>query len=154
MPLDFQSDALPFEDGTLFGWDDQVQHQADLVRREKSLAAQARYFSGLQAEDSVARAYESRGAQLLQRRWRGKSGEIDLIFAQGADVIFVEVKASKTHDRAAARLSHRQLARVSGAALEYLETQPKGSLTPMRIDAALVDQMGQVQIMENVLLMG
>ena len=37
------------------------------------------------------------------------------------------------------------------AAEEYLGTQPKGSLTPMRVDAAFVNGRGEVQILENVI---
>lgn len=154
MPLDFQSQDLPLGSNSLFDWADQAEQAAEKVRQTKRHAAQARYFSGLHAEDQVARTYVARGAQELERRWRGKYGEVDLIFQLGDDVVFVEVKTSKTHDRAAARLTRQQLARVCNAAAEYLETLPKGALTPMRVDAALVDQTGQTEILENVLLMG
>ena len=154
MPLDFQSCDGPVGSDSLFDWADRTDQIADQLRQTKRHAAQARYFSGLHAEDQVARIYVSRGAKELERRWRGKSGEVDLIFCLGDEVVFVEVKTSKTHDRAAARLTQRQLARVCNAAAEYLDGMPKGGLTPMRVDAALVDQLGQTEILENVLLMG
>lgn len=107
---------------------------------------------GLAAEAQVTRAYQGRGARLLHQRWRGSAGEIDLIFAQGTDIVCVEVKASRSHAQAAASLRPRQIARLLGAAEEFLSTQPRGSLTPMRFDAALVDGSGRIEILENVLI--
>ncbi|SPF77618.1 YraN family protein [Pseudoprimorskyibacter insulae] len=107
------------------------------------------YHSGLAAEDTVSRMYDRRGLVETRRRWRGKGGEIDLIFADGDTVVFVEVKKSRTHDRAAQMLSMRQQQRLCRAAEEYLGTQPRGSLTDARFDVALVDGYGNVEVIEN-----
>lgn len=112
------------------------------------------HAGGQAAEHQVERAYADRGARCLARRWRGAGGEIDLIFEMAGDIVFVEVKASRSHARAAARLSPRQSARLLAAAEEYLGTQPAGSLTPMRIDVALVDGQGMIEIVENALMEG
>lgn len=106
---------------------------------------------GLSAEDQVERDYVRRGARCLARRWRGTGGEIDLILELGADVIFVEVKASLSHARAAERVTPRQAARLIRTAEEFLGTRPRGLLTPMRIDVALVDGQGVIEIVENAL---
>lgn len=110
------------------------------------------YQKGLSAEDQVARFYQSLGHELLHMRWRGRGGEIDLIFSKGDEIVFVEVKASRDHARALARLSHRQVTRLCASAEEFLGLCPKGSLTPMRLDVALVDAQGQIEILENALL--
>ena len=110
----------------------------------------ANYHAGLAAETSVELAYHAAGAILLQRRWRGAAGEIDLILRDGDGMVFVEVKKSKCFARAAESLSHRQLARISLAAEEYLGMQPQGGLTPMRIDVALTNAAGEVEILRNV----
>ncbi|THH35246.1 hypothetical protein E4Z66_15595 [Aliishimia ponticola] len=109
---------------------------------------------GRAAEDQVARDYERRGAVCLERRWRGAAGEMDLIFRMGEDVVFVEVKSSKSHARAAQLLSQRQIARLLATAEEFLGTQPEGSLTPMRMDVALVNGEGRIAIVENALADG
>lgn len=109
------------------------------------------YHAGRAAEDAVARHYESQGARVLERRWRGKGGEIDLIFEQAESVIFVEVKQSRDIATAASHLTERQAARIYATAEEYLATRPDGLLTDTRIDAALVDVHGVVTVIENAI---
>lgn len=53
------------------------------------------YHAGLAAEDIVARNYAARAHQVAARRWRGKSGEIDLVMRDGDTVVFVEVKKKR-----------------------------------------------------------
>ncbi len=107
------------------------------------------YYAGLCAEDAVAQDYARRGRWVVQRRWRGKGGEIDLIFADGDGLIFVEVKKSRSHGRAAQSLSRRQMDRISMAASEFLGTQPRGQLTDVRFDLATVNDVGEIAILEN-----
>lgn len=107
------------------------------------------YQAGIAAENRIAQDYERRGFALASRRWRGKSGEIDLILRDGAGLIFVEVKQARDFDRAASSLSARQMRRICQAAEEFLGSEPSGSLTQMRFDVALVDAQGQTQIIEN-----
>ena len=73
------------------------------VQRRKSARGLANYCAGHAAEASVARLYEDRGIAICARNWRGITGEIDLIGRQGDEVIFVEVKQSRTHDMAASQ---------------------------------------------------
>lgn len=47
------------------------------------------------------------------------------------------------------RISARQIARICNAAQEFCGGLPSGLLTAMRNDAALVDQFGRVEIVEN-----
>ena len=108
------------------------------------------YLSGLAAEDSVERHYAALGARILARRWRGKTGEIDLIMHLGEEVLFVEVKKAATCAAAAERLNFGQLARIMSAAEEYVGGPPDGLLTPIRLDAALVDDKGAVEVIENI----
>lgn len=111
-----------------------------------------RYHSGLAAEASVRRYYEQRGAVCLAERWRGRGGEIDLIFRQGDDTIFVEVKKAASIARAAERLGPRQSLRLMRAAEEYLSRLPGGLSSPSRFDVALVDGIGHVETLENALM--
>lgn len=108
-------------------------------------------LSGASAELQVAAEYARRGHHLAARRWRGKAGEVDLIFNSGREVVFVEVKKARNFSDAARRISARQQQRLCLAAEEYLGTQPNGSLTPMRVDAAFVNGYGEVQVLENAI---
>jgi putative endonuclease len=104
---------------------------------------------GQSAEQAVTADYQHRGYAVLARRWRGIGGEIDLILLGNDGLIFVEVKAARSHDAACQRLSRRQMDRIMMSAQEFCDTQPRGSLTPMRFDLACVDQVGQVSTIEN-----
>ena len=120
----------------------------------KQHSGSTNYSSGLSAEEQVIRHIERGGGKLRHHRWRGQAGEIDLVFESGDEILFLEVKSSKTHDAAMALLSGRQLSRLRLAAEEYLGTCPGGSLTPMRLDVALVDAQGRIAILENALMAG
>ena len=110
------------------------------------------YHTGLAAEEIVAADYTRRGLRLERRRWRGKRGEIDLILREDDRVIFVEVKKSWDFARATESLSHRQMQRILGAAEDFVDGEPKGLLTEMRFDVALVDAVGRIEILENACL--
>jgi len=107
------------------------------------------YHGGLAAEDQVVRHYARAGIEVCARRWRGTRGEIDLIARRGDEVIFVEVKSSRTHAEAISHLSRAQIARICQSAEEFLAGEPNGQLTDIRIDVALVDRMGRIEIIEN-----
>ena len=107
------------------------------------------YHAGFAAEEQVAQLYDRSGRMVCARRWRGSACEIDLIARDGAEVIFIEVKQSKTHALAAQHLTPRQMARIYGAASEFLAGEPAGQLTDVRFDVALVDAVGRIEVLEN-----
>ena len=107
------------------------------------------YLAGHAAEASVARLYEDRGIAICARNWRGITGEIDLIGRRGEEVIFVEGKQSRTHDMAATHISQAQIGRIFATVDEFLAGEPKGLLTDVRIDLALVDGQGRIDVVEN-----
>ena len=109
------------------------------------------YHSGFAAEEQVASRYLATGKTIAARRWRGRSGEIDLIVRDGASVVFVEVKRSETFARAAEHLTPRQMDRIWSTASEFLAGEPAGQDTDVRFDVALVDGQGQIDIVENAL---
>lgn len=110
------------------------------------------YHAGMAAEDSVLRDYLAAGYALLARRFRGLRGEIDLVLGQGDNVIFVEVKKSRSFDAALARIGAPQIGRIYDTAAEFLSTRPNGQSTDSRFDIALVNARGEVQVMENALM--
>ncbi|MFN3993492.1 MAG: YraN family protein [Tabrizicola flagellatus] len=122
---------------------------ASPVGRSRSARGKANYHAGHAAEAAVARLYETRGTAICARNWRGRGGEIDLIGRDGDVVVFVEVKHSRTHDLAASHLSQAQVGRIFAAVDEFLAGEPKGLLTDVRIDLALVDALGRIEVVEN-----
>ncbi|MFB9148306.1 YraN family protein [Roseovarius ramblicola] len=114
-------------------------------RQERGLRA---WLSGQAAEESVARHYEARGVRVLARRWRGESGEIDLVLRAPDTYVFCEVKRAASFDLALARLRRGQLDRIYHAASEYIGLTSEGQLAPVRFDVAAVDATGAVQLLE------
>ena len=115
----------------------------------RQLRGRTSYHAGCAAEDGVAAEYERQGCTVLRRRWRGRAGEIDLIAEKDGALIFVEVKKSRSFAAAAARITARQVGRIFAAAEEYAFAGPRGSLTDFRVDLALVDAHGAVELREN-----
>lgn len=113
------------------------------------MTGQISFHAGLAAEDIVVRDYTRRNHRLAAQRWRGLSGEIDLVMRDGDAVVFVEVKKSKSFARAATRLGRSQMNRICAAASEFLAHEPRGQLTDVRFDLALVNGSGAVQVIEN-----
>ena len=101
------------------------------------------------AERAVAGLYDRRGVDLLETRWRGKAGEIDLILREGNEIVFCEVKAARTVDDAIARLRPAQMTRIHRAASEYLAHVPEGQLAQVRFDLTVVDGTGRPEIIQN-----
>jgi len=112
------------------------------------------YHAGYAAEEIVADHYWRRGRSVVARRWRGRGGEVDLITRDGDSIVFVEVKKSSSFAKAASKLGQRQMARLCRAATEFVAALPKGQLTPMRFDLAVVDGTGAVEIVENAFMAG
>lgn len=113
------------------------------------MSGKTSYLAGLAAEDSVEADYARNGHDIAARRWRGSRGEIDIVAKDGDGFIFIEVKKARDFARAAERITRRQMHRIFGAASEFAARQPKGMLTPMRFDVALVNQHGERKIIEN-----
>jgi putative endonuclease len=67
------------------------------VPREPA-APDPRRALGQRGEALVARWYELAGYDVLERNWRCREGELDLILGRGRSVVFCEVK-TRTSDR-------------------------------------------------------
>ena len=106
------------------------------------------HLARLATEHSVIAEYAGRAHHILAHRWRGAAGEIDLIFADGNVLIFIEVKKNRSHDAAWRNLSHTQQKFIYRPATEYLADTGRSLATNMRFDVALVDRQGHVQVMK------
>jgi len=124
-----------------------ARHGPAPAKRDRGRRA---YNSGLAAEERAVALYVAAGLRLLETRWRGKSGEIDLILADGDEIVFAEVKQARTHDAAIASLRPAQMRRLHAAGSEYLAHCPKGQLSDVRFDLAVVDGTGRCSILEGM----
>ena len=121
------------------------------MNRSSRMRGANAYRDGVAAEQAVAQHYERQGHHIAARRWRSAAGEIDLIARKDGNVIFIEVKKSRSHAQAAQALSPRQMQRIYGAAEIFLGGEPAGLDSAARIDVALVDRQGKISILENAI---
>ena len=117
----------------------------------KTTTGKLSYHSGQAAELQVARHYERDGWRVLQHRFKSAAGEIDLAFHRNDTVFFVELKRARTHYIAASRISLQQIARINQSAEIFVDEHLSGQNFEMRLDAALVDQKGEIQIIPDAL---
>lgn len=77
---------------------------------------------GRQGEDQACAWLASKGFTVIDRNWRVRAGEIDVIATKNQEIIFVEVKSRKTNlfGGAISSLSERRLERLKNAALVYI----------------------------------
>ena len=117
----------------------------------KRARGQASYHVGQAAEAQVAALYAN-WAKPVAQRWRGQGGEIDLIFDDDISLVFVEVKHARSFDAALNSLRDRQIARICTAAEEFAGHYKH--VREMRFDVALVNGVGEIRLMHNVLAKG
>ena len=94
---------------------------------------------GQEAERHAADFLQKQGLRLVERNYRCRLGEIDLIMEQGGTLVFVEVRLRRNPNfgGAAASITQRKQSKLIHAAQHYLQQQPKHP--PCRFDALLLD---------------
>ncbi|MDL2288677.1 YraN family protein [Oscillospiraceae bacterium OttesenSCG-928-F05] len=82
--------------------------------------------AGRLGEDAVAEFLEARGYTVLQRNYRSRYGEIDVIASDSAVVAFVEVKLRKNNAFAEARefVDGRKQTKLRTTAAQFLMENP------------------------------
>ena len=78
---------------------------------------------GAWAEDLACRHLIDKGLRLLQRNYRCRHGEIDLVMREGRTIIFVEVRLRSRTDygSGAESVDTRKQARIFSSAEHYLQ---------------------------------
>ncbi len=96
---------------------------------------------GAWAEQRALRLLLERGWQLLDRNWRCRWGEIDLVLAKSDRLLLVEVKARRrqgTDGGGRSALGAHKRLRLERAWLCWLAAHPQWADTPVEQVAALV----------------
>jgi len=98
---------------------------------------------GAQAEDLAAAFLQRAGLELVERNYRCRFGEIDLIARDGAALVFVEVRmrTSERFGGAAASINAAKRTRLLRTARHYLAGIARAP--QCRFDALLVDGNSQ-----------
>jgi len=107
---------------------------------------------GRTGEDQAARFLVSRGYRILERNYRTRSGEIDLIALHQGTVAFIEVKTRSNDAYGAPELAvnHRKQQRMIKAALGYIKFK-KLHQVPCRFDVVAISTANeqQVELIQN-----
>jgi len=94
---------------------------------------------GRRGEAAAARYLEAQGLTILERNFRTRSSEIDLIARDAEMLVFVEVKSRTLGERGDGleRIDFRKVRRIRRAAWFYCKRRGDG--LPCRIDGVLVE---------------
>jgi putative endonuclease len=95
---------------------------------------------GIIGEELAARELASRGYAILERRYRTRYGEIDIVAEDGETLVFVEVRARATGEfgTAAESVTDRKKRKVTAMAVDYL-TRHHVTNRPCRFDVVAID---------------
>jgi putative endonuclease len=93
---------------------------------------------GSRGEEAAAEFLARRGYAIVERNYRCRLGEIDLVVTDGTTIVFVEVKLRYDRFAAYEAVHLRKQERISRAAFDFLER--RGMLArPARFDVVAVD---------------
>ena len=98
---------------------------------------------GTRAEQLAAAFLQRHGLTVVERNFRCRAGEIDLIMRDGATLVFAEVRLRKNRafGGAAASITPGKQHKLRLAAQYYLQTLP--TEPPCRFDALLLDRLDE-----------
>lgn len=93
---------------------------------------------GRWAETLATLLLAAKGYRVIERDWRCKAGEIDLIARRRHTLAFIEVKHRGRFEAAGDSIGERQRLRIARAAGLYVQQRPALATLDMRFDAILV----------------
>ncbi|MFO1426964.1 MAG: YraN family protein [Steroidobacteraceae bacterium] len=95
---------------------------------------------GRAAEQLAAQDLEARGATILLRNFRRRTGELDIVAREGAALVVVEVRlrSSEAYGGAAASIVRRKQARIVRTTAQLLQSHRELAHLPVRFDVAVV----------------
>lgn len=105
---------------------------------------------GVLAEGAAELFLRAKGFEILERRYKTASGEIDLIAMDDSYVVFIEVKARPSIDEALFSITPKMRGRITGAAHHFISENPKYAQSPMRFDVVAVKLPFSIRHMEHV----
>jgi putative endonuclease len=105
--------------------------------------------------ERTARAHlEAKGIRIVDRKFRTRETEIDLVAIDGEQAVFVEVRTRRGSYEGMAALSvtRTKQRKLLNAVQHYLEAHPEYELMPLRIDVVAIelDQDGTLRTVNHI----
>lgn len=107
---------------------------------------------GILAEGVAELFLRAKGYSILDRRYKTKVGEVDIVAMDGDVLVFVEVKARPTLDEALFSITPKMKTRITDAAMSFLGGNPKYTSYAMRFDVVAIKLPFTIRHMENAFL--
>jgi len=106
-----------------------------------------RQRAGRRAEDLAAQFLRAQGCEILERNYRRRLGELDLVARAGAVLVIAEVRtrASAQWGGAAASVDRRKQRRITRAAQQLLQQRPELARLPVRFDVLVVSDIAAAE---------
>jgi putative endonuclease len=101
---------------------------------------------GILGENLAVEELTRRGYAILERRYRTRYGEIDIVAEEQGTIVFVEVKAREdaTFGTAAEQVTTHKQRKVASRAVEYL-ARKRVTDRPCRFDVVAIDCAGTAE---------
>ena len=112
---------------------------------------EARRAQGDAAEDRACRHLEGSGMTIVERNFRTRGGEIDIVARKGDVLVFVEVRSSEVPGFGApeASVTPAKRRRIVGAARRYLSNVPPASWREARFDVIAIEGVGNAALVRH-----
>lgn len=116
----------------------------------KTRSKDQRKAKGAMGEEAAALFLENLGYRILERNWRCRSGEIDLIAKQEHILVFIEVRSrsSSRYGTPAESVTARKITQVRQTAAVYLHMNRMGE-APIRFDMISVRLSAETSVVTD-----
>lgn len=94
-----------------------------------------------EAEEAAAKFLKKKGYKIIERNFRTRFGEIDIVARYEGYLVFVEVKSGKSSFSPRTRVDRSKVKRIELAASEYL-LRRRLKYEALRIDVVEVNEKG------------
>jgi len=116
-----------------------------------TLPPEGRRVQGDAAEERACRHLDRSGLTIVERNFRTRGGEIDIIARMGDVLVFVEVRSREGPDFGTPEesVTPAKRRRIVGAARQYLSKVPPSSWREARFDVIAVEGSGDAAVLRH-----
>jgi putative endonuclease len=116
-----------------------------------TLPPEARRAQGDAAEERACRHLEASGMAIVERNYRTKGGEIDIVARKGDVLVFVEVRSREIPDFGTPEdsITPAKRRRIVAAARQYLSKVSPSSWREARFDVIAIEGSGEAAVLTH-----